>query len=203
MRTTTFEPKEIYYLSGAGVHDTLFFDEEDYSRFLFLILFFQSPTPLHNISWYAKSFTKKKSFSLGEDLRKIILKDRYLSLLSFNLTQNSFELLLHNHKEMTPSVYMQRVLTSYSKYFNSKYKKRGHVFRGPFESRHIKNREELLNFSAQTHTFGKDSYWSSFGDYIDTNRWSQFLNTELILSQFKNQSAYRDFVTSHTKKLDN
>lgn len=205
MRTTTFESKEIYHLKGNGSRDILFIEEEDYARFLFLLLFFQSPTPLHNISWYAKAFLKKRVYSLGTDLRKLILKDRYLSLLCFSITPNSFDLLVHNHEEMTPSVYMQRVLTSYSKYFNSKYKKRGHVFSGPFESRHIKNKTDLLDTSASIHSqkstnSSTQNFWSSYPDYIDTNRWGEFLNTDLILSQFKSQSTYRDFVSSFSNK---
>jgi putative transposase len=99
---------------------------------------------------------------------------------------------------------MHRILTSYSKYYNAKYKKRGHLFGGPFEARLIKNHAEILNTSAIIHkipskiTYWENNYeqypWSSFQDYIGLNRWGSLISVETILKPFKDQSKYKDFV---------
>jgi hypothetical protein len=107
---------------------------------------------------------------------------------------------------------MQRVLTSYSKYFNTKYHKKGHVFEGPFGAVHIKDNDQLLHLSAYIHKNPKsiveweNSYekypWSSYQDYIGLNRWGNFLSTEIVLKQFKDQNKYKEFVSSSTAKED-
>ena len=212
MRTTTFAPNEHYHICGRGVNkNTLFLDNHDYARFLFLLLYFQSPIPLHNTFWYVNSFIKKKIFCVGTDKLKRIIKDRYINLVSFALMPNHFHILVQNMEEMVISVYMQRILTAYSKYFNAKYNKSGHVFQGPFKVIHIKNNTQLLHISAYIHknpteiiSEEKVDYekydWSSYRDYIDANRWGELLDTKIISEQFKNQNLYKNFVTSSTAK---
>ena len=46
---------------------------------------------------------------------------------------------------------MQRILNAYTKYFNAKYKKTGHLFQGPFKAVHIERNEQLLHLSAYIH----------------------------------------------------
>ena len=211
MRYENFAEKEHYHLFGRGVNkEKIFIDERDYIRFIFLITHFQSPTRLYNISWYTQSFIKKGSFSTKEDKVKDIIKKRSVELVAFALMPNHFHILVRNLEDGVLSVYMHRVLTAYSKYFNAKYNKKGHVFHGPFGAVHIKNNNQLLHLSAYIHKNPKEtgvwenSYdrypWSSYQDYIGTNRWGNFISPDIILKQFKDQAKYKDFVFTSTAK---
>jgi putative transposase len=138
------------------------------------------------------------------------VKDRSVELVAFALMPNHFHLLIKNNQEQVLSVYMQRVLTAYSKYFNAKYQKKGHVFEGPFGARHIENNTQLLHVSAYIHKNPKelvdwtDSYgkypWSSYQDYVGLNRWGELIAPEIVLEQFKNQAKYKEFVDQSTAK---
>ncbi|MEK7642396.1 MAG: transposase, partial [Patescibacteria group bacterium] len=152
MRKELFKEKEVYYLhNSSSGNNILFGDEQDFIRFLFLILYFQSPTPIYNSAWYTQMFEKKGSFvSLQKNLGEI-LRTRAIELLCFNLEKDSFHLLVRNLVDGSASVYMQRVLTAYSKYYNAKYVRRGHVFNGPFIAIKIKNNEALSKASFFTH----------------------------------------------------
>jgi putative transposase len=211
MRLENFAENEHYHVFGRGVNkEKIFIDERDKARFIFLITHFQSPTRIYNVSWYTESFLKKGSFNVKENKIDEILKKRNVELVAFVLMPNHFHLLVQNLDDGILSVYMHRILTAYSKYFNAKYHKKGHVFEGPFKAVHTKNNIQLLHLSAYIHknpkeirgwenTYEKYPY-SSYQDYIGLNRWGNFLSTEIVLKQFKDQAKYRDFVTTSTAK---
>lgn len=206
MRLENFKENEYYHISGNGFKkEKIFIDEHDKARFIFLMTHFQSPIRIYNVSWYTNTFIKNGSFSTGEGRVKDILKKRSVELLAFVLMPDHFDILIKNLEDGILSVYMHRILTAYSKYFNAKYNKNGHVFDGPFKATHAKNNAQLLDLSACMHKGPQeirgwegsyDKYpYSSYQDYIGLNRWGNFLSTETILKHFKDQAKYRDFVT--------
>lgn len=211
MRYENFARNEYYHVFGRGVNgENIFVDDEDRFRFIFLIIHFQSPIKIYNISWYTENFIKNGTFNLNEDKVNTLLKKRNIKLVAFSLMSNHFHFLAQNLEDGILSVYMHRVLTAYSKYFNAKYKKKGHVFEGPFGAVLAKNNTQLLHLSAYIHKNPKeikewennyDRYpWSSYQDFIGLNRWGNFISTEIILGQFKNQLGYKEFVSSSTAK---
>jgi len=211
MRYENFAKNEHYHVFSRGANsEKIFIDDRDKARFIFLITHLQSPTRIYNVSWYTETFLKKGSFSTKENKIKEILKKRNTELVAFALMPNHFHLLIRNMEDGILSVYMHRVLTAYSKYFNTKYNKKGHVFDGPFKAVHTKNNTQLLHLSAYIHKNPKeikswentyDKYpYSSYQDYIGLNRWGSFLSPQIILEQFKDQAKYRDFVSSSLAK---
>lgn len=123
---------------------------------------------------------------------------------------NHFHLTIQNMEDGAASVYMHRVLTAYSKYFNAKYNQDGHVFQGPFGAVRVKKNEQLLHLSAYLHKNPKDlsewenNYteypWSSCMDYLRLNRWGRLLDTAVIEGQFSSKSAYKHFLETSTAK---
>jgi putative transposase len=211
MRYESFAKNEHYHVFGRGVSkEKIFIDDRDKSRFIFLITHFQSPTRVYNVSWYTESFLKKGVFSTQENKIDEILKNRNVELIAFVLMPNHFHLLVQNLDDGILSVYMHRVLTAYGKYFNTKYKKKGHVFESPFKAVRVKNNTQLLHLSAYIHKNPKElrgwenSYnkypYSSYQDYVSSNRWGDFLSTDIVLKQFKNQAKYKDFVAESPAK---
>ncbi|MEK7576008.1 MAG: transposase [Patescibacteria group bacterium] len=157
------------------------------------------------------NFVKSSAFNIsGEKLEKII-KNRYVELINFSMMPNHFHLITHEMKENGISKYMQRILTAYSKYFNTKYKKSGHLFQGPFQIVHIKNNEQLLHLSAYIHRNPREikewknkeyKYpWSSYQDCIGENRWDELFKHQIITEQFSNPNEYKDFIETSGTKL--
>ncbi len=173
MRTIEFKENGYYLLSNSGQSDQKIFRAgEDFTRFLFLILYLQSPVPIYNSAWYTLQFIKKGSYPPIQKT-KSILKERSVELCAFSVSPNKFELVVRNLTEGYLSVYMHRVLTAYSKYFNAKYQSRGHVFSGPFDCKSLST-GEINEVVKKIHTDGP-SEWSSKEDYATKNRWGDLL----------------------------
>jgi putative transposase len=139
-----------------------------------------------------------------------IEKNRYVELVNISLMPNHFHLLVKEIEEGGISRYMQRVLNSYTKYFNTKYGKSGHLFQGPYKIVHIETNEQLLYLSAYIHRNprslekwkNKESKypWSSFQDCLGENRWGNLLKHDIVTGQFSIPSDYREYVNTSGAK---
>lgn len=212
MRNIKIAPGEYYHIFNRGMAKQLIFhDNVDRARFLFLILYFQSPVILQNIGRPAKSFVKHSVFNTEEKTKLEIIKDRFVEINSFCLMPNHFHLIVKEVEENGIARYMQRVLNSYTKYYNTKYNKSGHLFQGPYKAVHVENNNQLLYLSAYIHRnprelkewFNKENnyQWSSYQDSINKNRFDELLVLDIINGQFKNKKEYDEFVKTSPAKL--
>lgn len=215
MRKIRFYPGEYYHVLNRGVSkENIFLDERDWIRFLFLILYLQAPNTIYNISDFVTHFTQHRVFSSlrkNAITSKNIARERTVELICFTLMPNHFHLLIREKKSGGISNYLQRVQNAYSKYFNIKYKRSGHVFQGPFRAIHIEDNEQLLYTSAYIHSNPRqlqpwrnkmEQYpWSSFIDYSQENRWDTLLVLKHLLGQFKKPSDYIHSVLHSGAKL--
>jgi len=212
MRNIKIAPGEYYHIFNRGMSKQLIFhDNMDRVRFLFLILYFQSPIILQNIGRPVKSFIKHSVFNIDRKIEKEIVKSRFVELISFCLMPNHFHLIVKEVEENGIARYMQRVLNSYTKYYNTKYNKSGHLFQGPYKAVHIKNNEQLLYLSSYIHRNPRDlkewlnkesSYrWSSYQDFTKKNRFEELLLIDIIEGQFTNKNEYDKFIKTSTAKL--
>jgi hypothetical protein len=108
---------------------------------------------------------------------------------------------------------MQRVLISYTKYFNIRHDKSGHLFQGAYKSVRQESDEQLMHLSAYIHKNpveiaewkGREQAfpWSSYMDCLEKNRFPYLLNTEIVTERFEKDSGmktYQAFVSSSPAK---
>ena len=210
MRNIKIAPGEYYHIFNRGMDkQTIFFDTRDWSRFLFLIIYFQSPITFQNINRLAKDFVQHRVLNKVE-VEKII-KSRYIELVSFCIMPNHFHLIVKEEVEGGIAKYMQRILNGYTKYINTKYQKSGHLFQGPYKAVHIEENKQLLYLSTYIHRNPRElrdwknkeeNYqWSSYQDYVSQNRWGKLLTPDIVTEQFKNKEEYKEFTQTSTAKI--
>ncbi len=208
-REENIAPDEYYHVLNRGIlGNNIFRDDADRRRFLFLLFYFQShKIVVTNVSEKTKEFKKVLQI---EKLTEKIVENRDVEVICFVLMDNHFHLCL---KEVTVggiSKYMQRILNAYTKYFNTRYEQKGHIFQGPYKLVHVEGNDQLLYLSAYIHrnprelprwrNKEKNYWWSSYQDYVGKNRWGKLLCAEVISNQFKSQKEYEDFLKSSGAK---
>lgn len=208
-------PGEYYHIFNRGAHkQNIFKDKSDWSRFLFSILYLQSPHAFLNNWRIIQKFTPLVGFPVPDEDIEEILKERFVELAAFCLMPNHFHLLVKESKEGGMARYMNRVSDGYTKYFNTKYEASGHVFQGTYKAVHVKSDTQLLYLSTYIHRNPREladwrakefEYpWSSLQDFTEANRWGGLIMPEIITGQFDgtDRSNYADFVkTSPAKRL--
>lgn len=211
MRNISISIGEYYHIFNRGNDKQfIFLDKKDWIRFLFLIIYLQSPIVFQNLGRQISFFVKNSVFNIDESERRDIMEKQYVKLVSFALMPNHFHLIVYESKEGGVAQYMQRILCAYTKYFNTKYKKSGHLFQGPYKAVHVKDNKQLLYLSTYIHKNSRElsawknkEYlypWSSYQDYVNKNRWGQLLEQDVLLDQFSSKKEFFNFTRSSPAK---
>lgn len=202
MGRTRLGEGEHYHIYNRGVEKRLIFsDDKDRWRFLTLLIAFQGNVVFNQMSRLVR-LDEHRRFDIK--FFKETLKQKNVELVCFCLIPNHFHFILKEIQEGGISKFMQRLADAYTKYFNLRHGRTGHLFGGRFQSVRIDRNEYLNYLSAYIHLNPKKLVrwkgrevgypWSSFQDFVGENRWGKFLNNSIILEQFKNGKEYGDFV---------
>lgn len=118
---------EYYHVYNRGnSKQKIFHDEEDYLRFIALLY-----------ACNQKCYLKVGNLTKGQTLYDIERGNPIVSIGAYCLMPNHFHILITQTDDENISNFMQKLSTSYSMYYNKKYKRTGSLFEGKFKSEHI------------------------------------------------------------------
>jgi putative transposase len=208
MSTSPIATDQFYHVYNRGSHkQTLFKNERDYIRFLFLILHLQAPITFRNLDRQVNYFQKHGKFKITEADVHEITQQRRVDLIAFVIMPNHFHLCVQSHSDTGVSEYLHRIGTAYSMYFNKKYNQSGHVFQGKYKAKIIEDDNSLTRVSTYIHQnpwelkLTHNYSWSSLQDYQE-NRWGALLQPSLVINRFESFRDYVDEVErTHQNKL--
>ena len=142
-RPHTFAPSEYYHLYSRGVEKrVIFLDKHDYERFI-KILFFCNGSK----SVVIRDLPRSLTFGKYTDKRGEILVD----IGAYCLMPNHFHLLVRERGEKGISLFMQKLITAYTMYFNDKYDRTGRLFESSYKSTHAADDGYLKYLFAYIH----------------------------------------------------
>ncbi len=191
----------IYHVFNKGITDQLAFSEDmDYLRFVDTMRYYQylSPPLRYSIfveqpGWKKSEFFKMLKF----DSRKLV------SIFSFCLMPNHFHLLLRQNIEKGISTFMGKLTDSFTRFFNTKNKRRGPIFQGRFKAVPVVSESQLVHVERYIHLnpysagLVKDRSelehypYSSLPEYLGGGE--GICERDLILNLFKDRQAFGDF----------
>jgi putative transposase len=177
-RVVSLVPEEFYHVYNRGTDKRIIFtDKADYRRFIELLF-------LSNSEYLVKFRDAKKAtksvfeFDRGKQL---------VAISAYCLMPNHFHILLTPLVECGISIFMGKLCTSYSMYFNKRYDRTGSLFQGTFKSQHANSDEYLKYLFSYIHLNPIkliQSDWKVAGikdsrvamQYLDTYKYSSFLD---------------------------
>lgn len=130
-RSMPFALQEWFHCYNRGVEKrTVFENDFDYQRFLKLLYLTNSTKSIHLSDLHSRSLPEILQIPRDEPLAAIG---------AFCLMPNHYHLLLKEIREGGISLFMQKLATAYTMYFNIKGKRTGGLFAGTFKSRHTRD----------------------------------------------------------------
>ncbi|MBI2023583.1 transposase [Candidatus Giovannonibacteria bacterium] len=206
MRKSSFVEGEFYHIYSHSIGNLdLFTSSRDYSRFLSALFAANGKREIYHLD-------RSRGLNLVSDIRdgKINIGESLVDIIGFCLMPNHFHLILRELSDGNISIFMHRILVSYSKYYNLKYERRGHVFERTFDAKHLHDDEYLMRALAYVNLNPEDlkqwrrkevKYpWSSFQDYTEENRWGGLLKTKFMLDYFNSSKIeLKEFIESARK----
>ena len=173
-----FAEGEYYHLYNRGVDKRkIFLDDDDRDRFVRLLYVANGRQPFVFREIEHKSFEK---IDRGEPL---------VAIGAYVLMPNHFHILLKEIEEGGVSLFMEKLLTAYSAYFNKRNKRNGRLFQGTYRAQHVHRDTYLKYLYAYIHLNPIkliDSKWQEKG--IQNKKEAQ-----RFLNQYR-YSSYADYL---------
>lgn len=186
-------PGEVYHVFSRGVEKRkIFLDRADRQRFLSLLTHCLPRGPSRGFAVSRRLNISNSMVSEGEGL---------VDLLCYCLMDNHVHLLICENIEGGTSLYMQRLLTSYSRYFNIRRDRSGSLFIHPFKAVLVSQDEQLLHVSRYIHLnpyvarVVRDVHeyeWSSLSEYM--SRSSKRICHKSLIGSIMPAQQYWSFV---------
>lgn len=208
-RHFNFAEEEYFHIYNRGTDKrTIYENDKDYERFLESLYLFNTSERI-----VLKNILKKQRFVYKKE-------DTLVDIGAYCLMPNHFHILVRARDDSGVSIFMKKLQTAYSMYFNKKNKRGGSLFQGPFKAEHITRDEYLKYLFSYIHLNPVkiiepdwreggisnlemvkkylDSYkYSSYGDYINPTGEKRpqhtILNKEVFPDYFKD-SDFDDFI---------
>ena len=216
-RKFDFSTGEFYHIynRGNGKND-IFNGKRDYGRFIFLLFIANSKKPVR------VDGLVRKCRAQGRSLRNVMKEnerdDTLVDIGAYCLMPNHFHLLIREKIDGGASLFMQKLATGYSMYFNKKYERTGSLWEGRFKAEHANNDEYLKYLFAYIHLnpmklvepkwreigvtdavrvrkYLKEYQYSSYVDYLGEDREEKLiLNKEAFPEYFDEFKEFETFI---------
>ena len=195
-----------YHAYNRGVEKRLIFlDDQDYRVFLSFLKAYLSPQLDPNK--VLEHPLDKMTGSRPVRIRPLRSFAEEVSLLSYCLMPNHFHLLLYQKELNGMARFLQALCTSYSMYFNKRWKRIGTLFQGPYKAAYIDRDSYLLHITRYIHLNPKEMTgsrpvtvreypYSSYAYYLRLKQ-AAWLHPEYVLGYFRSAQRrnYRDFLS--------
>lgn len=204
IRKVIFSNGEYFHVFNRGVNRRkIFLENNDYKRGLETLEFYTYMNHTQRFSFYNRlSQSKKQEYFQN-------ISGTLITIVAFVFMPNHFHLLIRQQEEGGISEYLSLFQNSYTRYFNTKHKRIGHLFQGQFKAVHVEDSAQLLHLSRYIHLNPFSSRivstmaeleifpWSSYPQYIQHNP-NKIIQNNIVLEQFSDTQTYKDFVSDQS-----
>ncbi len=158
-------------------------------------------------------FNDREDYLMYEDLLAKYKNQHGFKLFAFALVPTHVHLLVETMPETTLSEIMHNITSSYTKYYNKKYGRRGHLFRGRFRAVVIEKEPNLLRLTRYIHLNPKKLNLAQELDGYQYSTYPLYLNKKDVaaaridigaeineVSSYLNGAAYESYMSQDCVK---
>lgn len=191
---------EVYHIFTRSIADFMIFNNaEEFDRMILLFRFYQIKTGLK----FSEFIDSKIALQMGFDSAlEIVSKNNSLlvKIIAYCLMPTHIHLVLKQQTDKGISIYMSNILNGYTRYFNTKHRRKGPLWESEFKNVLVKDDEQLLHLTRYIHlnpatanlTKKPDDWiFSSYKEYLSRTNFSICSYKDILEI---NPSSYRKFV---------
>lgn len=139
----------IYHIFTRSIAGFRILDQEERClRMMELLRYYQKEPLACRFSDYKRFVAAKLPFMKGKGNPGL---ERLVDIIAYCLMPTHLHLVLRQRTVNGISVFMGKVLNSYSRYFNLKHKRKGPLWEGPFKNVLVETDEQLLHLTRYVH----------------------------------------------------
>ncbi len=166
----------VYHVCNKSIAKfRIFNNDHEYSRMIEAIKYYQRKQPAAKFGTFIK-LDKKKQEQERASLRK---KQKLVEIIAYCLMPTHLHLILKTLQDGGISRFMNNILVSYTRFFNIKHNRKGHLWEGRSKKILIETDNQFLHLTryihlnpVTAHLVNKPEEWpySSYREYISKNR---------------------------------
>jgi putative transposase len=213
---------EIYHIYNRGVDKRdIFMDDEDRIRFIHDLFEFNDSNPTIKLDYFLSHNNSEVGLpNIKREPRKVLV-----DILAFCMMDNHFHMIVRQKIENGVTLFMRKLGTGYTNYFNKKHERTGALFQGKFKSICIKSDAHLMYLPIYIHLnpldfkFHEwrdkkikdtkkaikflDSYrWSSYMDYTGQKNFPSLINKSFLLLRAGDEKKFKKETIDWIKNFD-
>lgn len=198
---------QIYHIYNRGIdHKAVFTTKWEFQRAIDVMKFYQ----FADLPFRFSKLLKLPS----EDRTKILIdinneNKKLVEIICYCLMPNHFHFMVKQLQEGGIAKFISNFANSYTKYFNTKHERTGHLFEGLFKAVLVETDEQLIHLSRYIHLNPVASFilkqeelenysWSSLPEYLKLNN-ENLCDKGLVMGMFSSSEDYKKFVTDQIK----
>jgi len=171
---------EVYHIFSRSIADYKIFNSDgDYLRITNLLQYYQIKEPPTRFSFFLKLPNVQR---LGFQKYFLLIaenQNKLVEIIAYCLMPNHLHLILKQLKDKGISLYMGKLLNSYSHYFNIKHQRKGPLWESKFKNVLVEDDDQLFHLTRYIHLNPVTSFlverpqqwrYSSYSEYISKNR---------------------------------
>lgn len=203
MRKIKFANNEYYHVYNRGTDKrNIFLDSQDIARFIIGIKLSNSiDNNYKRVRDYFDPIPIVSPDSIDIINREVSDSKPLIEIYAYNFLPNHYHFVLRQCVDGGISLFINRVQSGYTKYFNSKHERSGSLMQGPFKASHLASETKLkmligyVTNNQEIHNFDKKylARWSSKNEY---------LNNCSVLFDYKDKTNLFDDDYEHRKSFD-
>lgn len=207
IRKVVLSDNQIYHIFNRAIdRQTIFTTRWEYKRALATLKYYR----FANLPIKLSQLINLPEEQEHKIIRNLTQKDEKLvEIIAFCLMPNHFHFILKQLQTGGISKFIANFTNSYTKYFNTKHGRKGHLFEGLFKAVLVETDEQLIHLSRYVHLNPASSFiikeeelesyeWSSLPEYLNLNN-AGFCNKEIVLSHFFSKEEFVFFLKDHVK----
>jgi len=182
MRKNILINGQIYHIFTKSIAGfKVFNNDPDFLRIIELICYYQVEKPLVRFSRSAYADLPPTRWTECPPRRWHDRGDEKLvEIIAYCIMPTHVHLILKQLKEKGISNYMSKLLNSYTRYFNTKYKRKGPLWEGRFKNVLVDNDEQLLHLTRYIHLNPVTAYLVNKPEEWPASSYKEYLGKEEI-----------------------
>ena len=181
-REKTLVNGEVYHIFNRSIADfKILNSESEFLRMRNMIRYYQIENMPLRFSWFLELDKVKEG---GFDRQFISIsqgKEKLIQIIAYCFMPTHLHLILKQLKENGISIFMANILNSYSRYFNTKHKRKGPLWEGRFKNILVETDEQLLHLTRYIHLNPVTAYLVN-----DPEKWAASSYNEYLLKDDEN-----------------
>lgn len=190
-RNPQFINDHFYHAANFGIDKKIIFnDKKDIDRFLALISYYKIQNPPARFAFRNRPIARNSTN----------IPIPMVEIIAYSLMPDHFHILLKQTENNGVNTFLSKLINSYTKYFNSRQKRSGTLFKGSYKAVEVPL-EKLNDVSRHIHieplikglVLNLDRFpFSSYSQYL--NHENGICDTNQIFRSFSDSNQYKNFV---------